>query len=94
MHRRAFLLTLALGLSAIPMAGKPARAWRTAGCRSFSLQVRKKPRHKAVVSANHLDYEYCFGVWGQPSRDVAVRKALQACQAEGGLTGCVVVWAE
>jgi hypothetical protein len=94
MHRRAFLAALVFSISAIPMAGKPARAWKTATCRSFSLRIRKKAGHKAVVSASHLDYEHCFGTWGEPSKDAAIEKALQACKREGGMTGCVVVWAE
>jgi hypothetical protein len=84
-------LVALLGLSGLQPA--PAQAWVTAGCRQYSQELRKNKKHRAIAVSRKLDTEYCGGTWGEPSREVAIQRALQACRQIGSRT-CTIVWAE
>lgn len=84
-------LVFVLGLSALPPV--PAQAWVTAGCRQYTQEVRKNKKHRAVAVSRKLDTEYCGGTWGEPSREIAIKRALQACREISART-CTLVWAE
>jgi hypothetical protein len=94
MQRHPIILLLLLTFAFPTLVATPAKAWLTSTCRSFSLEVRtKKKPHKAMVSGHHLDEEYCGGAWGQPSKEAAIRLAMQACR-KVGVHDCILVWAE
>jgi hypothetical protein len=94
MQRRPVALLVLLAFAVPALIATPAKAWLTSECRSLALEVRtKKKGHKAMVSGHHLDTEYCGGSWQQPTKEAAIKLAMQACR-KVGVRDCILVWAE
>lgn len=71
----------------------PAEAWITSTCRNFAAEVRKNKKHRAIAVRRHLDTEYCGGTWNEPSREIAIKRALEVCKRISSKP-CTIVFAE